>query len=287
MTLVAVPNVSEGRDAVRIAALARAMERGGARILDVHSDGRHDRSVLTAAASPTDLVDACVRLAVEADRLIDLEGHTGVHPLLGKLDVCPFVVEPGSTEAIEAARATGAGIGELGIPVYLYGLASEPDRATELPALRKGGLAALIERARSGLTPDFGPPEIDPLRGVVCVGARGPLIAFNVELATDVATARSIAARVRTSGGGPPGVRALGFDLGDRSQVSVNLIDPEVTGIETVFEAIASEAMAVDVEVIATEIVGLVARRFLPSRDAKATRLLVEPGRSLESVLRR
>ena len=259
----------------------------GARVLDVHRDHEHARAVLTCTGPDEVLIDAMTRLAIHAADAIDLEAHAGEHPRVGVLDVCPFVpheVEMGA--AIEAARATARLIGAAGTPVFLYGEASAIPR--ELPEIRSGGLARLIERIGAGMTPDFGPSTVDPKRGVVCVGARDVLIAFNVWIDGDLGVAREIAARIRAGLGGLPGVRALGLDVSAHgtSQISMNLVDPARTGIDRVFARIEEVAGGHGVAPVATEIVGLVPERFLPDPDAKVARLLVEPGHSLESALR-
>jgi len=227
-------------------------------------------------------------LAVAARSSLDLTDRHGVHPRLGVLDVCPFVPhEEEMSAAIESARAAGAAIAtDAGLPVYLYGAAAERDATRDLPFLRRGGLKGLIRAAREGLVPDYGPGVIDQRHGVVCVGARDVLIAFNIWLRAREQVARRIAAGIRTSGGGPPGIRALGVPMGDGlSQVTMNLIDPAVTGIDRAFELVAGAAAATGAEITATEIVGLVPERYLPDPNATAARLLMKPGRSLESVL--
>ncbi|MDQ3908410.1 MAG: hypothetical protein M3268_08700, partial [Acidobacteriota bacterium] len=150
-----------------------------------------------------------------------------------------------------------------------------------------GGLATLMRRASDGLLPDFGPRTIDPRTGVVCLGARGPLIAFNVMIDGALVEARAIASRVRTTGGGPAGIRALGvwLETKTRAQISMNLVEPDRTGIESAFEAVAREARAIGVEPVATEIVGLPLARYLPAEKSEAARLLIEPGRSLEEAI--
>ena len=287
MQIVAVPNVSEGRDPARVQGLTDAVRSAGARVLDVHSDAVHHRSVLTVAGRAEDLVGSLRELA-RAARTIDLRTHDGAHPRLGGLDVCPIVAEGIALEqASDVARAVGRAIAsDPGLPVYLYGAAAARPATAELPDLRRGGLRALARRARAGLAPDFGPREIDLRTGVVCVGARGPLIAFNVWLRCDEATARAIAGAVRTSGGGPPGVRALGLRMGPGvAQVSMNLVAPDETGIDAAFEAVARAAADRGERVLATEIVGLVASRHMPDPERRAARLLRAPGRSLESLL--
>ena len=285
MPLVAVPNVSEGRDEQRLLRLERAIEGGGGLVLDMHADATHNRAVFTVAGPAGQLTSSMVALAVAAGE-IDLTMHEGVHPRLGALDVCPFVhVDEERAPAVEAARAAGAAIADAtGLPVYLYEEAATRRETASLPALRRGGLAGLRDRI-SDLPPDFGPAEIDLRRGVVCVGARGPLVAFNVWLHCSRAEAEEVAAKVRRS---TPGLRALGLAITpNESQVSMNLVEPHVTGIDTAFEAVADEARARRVDVLRTEIVGLPPRRFMPDPQKEAARLLMKPGRSLESELER
>ena len=284
MTLLAVPNVSEGRDSDTISALQRAVLGAGAMLLDTHSDAVHHRSVLTVTANVATLTDGMVNLVAAARDLIDLTRHSGVHPRVGAVDVCPFVPFRATiAEAAEAASETGARIGDLGVPVFLYGLPGAP----ALPELRRGGLDGLIERVAAGLQPDHGPAAIERRSGVVCVGARGPLIAFNVNFAAGVDVGRRIAATIRAGSGGPEGLRALGLPMPDGSQVSMNITEPGRVGIDEVFEAVEKAAGPDARDIVSTEIVGLVEERFLPNPDAKAARLLIEPGRSVESALKR
>ena len=279
MSVIWIPNVSEGRDPGVIGALVEAVAGEGVRVLDLHSDGHHHRSVITATGEREGLVRASASLAERASQLIDLRSHEGEHPRVGALDVCPFVPHgSGMDIAVEVAVTAARAINDrTGIPVYLYGEASE--RHLQLPDIRRGGLKALAERIDE-LPPDHGGEPIDPARGVVCVGARGPLIAFNVWLDGGLDAARSIARAIRG-----PVVRALGMQIGSQTQVSMNLVDPAQVGIDEVFDRIEIEARSSGASVSATEIVGLVPERFLPSPDAKAARLLREPGRSLESEL--
>jgi glutamate formiminotransferase len=289
VSLIAVPNVSEGRDSGRIGDLARAIEGEGARVLDVHSDPDHNRTVFTVAGSDDQLTTAMAELAAAA-RYIDLRRHVGVHPRLGGLDVCPLVPHATSMDhAVTVALRTAEEIARRArIPVYLYGAAATSrGEARELPSLRAGGLEELIQRASHGQVPDFGPHVITARSGVVCVGARPVLVAFNVWLRCSLATAREIAASVRSAGGGLPGVRALGLALGEPgvTQVSMNLTDPAAAGIDVAFDAVATRARGVRGDVLAAEIVGLVPERFLPDPQREAARLLKTPGRSLESAL--
>lgn len=281
MTMIWIPNVSEGRDPSVINALVEAASPPGVRALDVHSDAHHHRTVITATGTSDVLVGAAASLAERAARLIDLRMHEGQHPRVGALDVCPFVPhEIEMQAAVDVARAAAGAIADrTGLPVYLYGAASE--RGLELPDIRRGNLDGLAGRA-ANMPPDLGPPSIDPARGVVCVGARGPLIAINVWLDAPLEVTQAIARSIRGSA-----VRALGLQTGSHTQVSMNLIDPSVVGIDDVLEHIENEAGPLGAKVLATEIVGLVPARFLPAPDAKAARLLREPGRSLESELAR
>lgn len=283
MALLAIPNVSEGRDQRKVASFVEIVTARGGRVLDVHSDADHGRSVFTVTGAPGALVDAMTELARAASS-IDLTRHEGVHPRLGGLDVCPFVPhdEP-MTLASDAARAAAERIGAAGLPVYLYGAAATGGRP--LLEIRKGGLAGLLERAAAGFLPDAGPTDIDPRTGVVCVGARDVLIAFNVWVSCDLDRAKRVATMVRSATGGPPGIRALALDIESRGmrQISMNLIEPEMTGIEAAYETVVAAAPAGSV--VATEIVGLVPERFMPDPDTGVARLLIEPGHSLEASL--
>jgi len=286
MPLLAIPNVSES-DRTKVTELHRVVTRAGARVLDVHIDDEHRRTVFTCTGARPDLVDAMTLLAVEASVVIDLTRHRGAHPRVGALDVCPFVPhDVDMTEAITAARETATRISAHRIPVFLYGAASDTGRS--LPEIRAGGLPGLLERVTRGDRPDMGPPRLDPGTGAVCVGARGVLIAFNVWIDAELEVARRVAAGIRAVTGGLPGVRALGLDVTahGRSQISVNLVEPETTGVDRVFETVEDLAAEFGATPVATELVGLVPERFLPRPDAKAARLLIEPGRSLESALK-
>lgn len=288
MTIVAVPNVSIGSDSLVVQELSDAIRSSGAVVLDTHSDAVHDRSVFTVADPSGAPVEAMVTLA-RATLTLDLRAQRGVHPRTGVLDVCPFVPHRQSMEsAVAAARTAGSLIAErAGLPVFLYGEATTASPKLSLPDIRRGGLTELKRRANGNFAPDFGGPDIDDRFGVVCVGARSTLIAFNVWVRCELEVARSIAAHVRGSSGGLQGVRALGLPIEPPAmcQVSLNLTAPEVTGIETAFAAVASRADRLGASIVATELVGLVPQGFLPDPDAPAARLLREPGRSLETAL--
>ncbi len=286
--LECVPNFSEGRRQDVIDACAEAAEAPGVRVLDVSSDPDHNRTVLTLLGEADELVRAVKALAATAITHIDVAGHRGVHPFLGALDVVPFVaLEPGQLPAAaEAARTAADALAGLGLPVFLYGEAAcEPARAA-LADHRRGGLARLAERMASGeWLPDRGPKRPHPKGGAVCVGARPPLVAFNLLLDTDqLAAAKRIAASLRESGGGPPGVRALGFLLESRGQVqvSVNLTDCERTSLLDVVQRADELAQAAGVRVVETELIGLAPRRTVPATGAAALRL---PELSAQQIL--
>jgi glutamate formiminotransferase len=260
LPLEAVPNFSEGRSEETIATLCDALARHG-HVLDVHADPDHHRSVFTIAGSAADLVDALVDGIACARERIDLRLHDGVHPRVGAADVVPVVavwpeqVEAAKRAALELANRVGD---ELDLPVFLYGDVAPGVR----PALlRRGGLAELQRRVDAGeLVPDGGPARLDQRAGCVLVGARRPLIAFNVNLATDdLSIAQAIAAVVRETGGGFRGVRALGFPLASRGlvQVSMNVEDWEASPLDEIVARIEAEAAARGVDVAGSELVGL------------------------------
>jgi glutamate formiminotransferase len=258
LPLESVPNFSEGRDETTISAIGTALTSGGARLLDTHADADHNRSVFTLVGSEAELADGLVAGVRCARDRIDLRRHEGAHPRIGAADVVPLVpIRPGDLERAQAAaRDVAAGVGELGIPVFLYG---GPERG---PAFfRRGGPEGLQARIDAGeLAPDFGPSRLDPAAGAVLVGARPPLIAFNVNLRTDdVQVARAIAAVVRERGGGFRGVRALGLDLPRAGlvQVSMNVEDWEVVGLHEIVARIVDEAASRGVEAAGSELVGL------------------------------
>jgi glutamate formiminotransferase len=260
LPLESVPNFSEGRDARTVEALRSALS-GRADVLDVHSDSDHNRSVFTLVGDDTSLVESLLAGVACARERIDLREHEGAHPRIGAADVVPIVaLDPRDRErARDCALRLADRIGkELGLPVFLYG-DSAPERS---PAFyRRGGPAELQRRIDAGeLHPDFGPARLDERAGGVIVGARRPLIAFNVNLATDdVEVARAIAAVVREKGGGFPGVRALGLFLpkAGRAQVSMNVEDYEAAALHEIVDRVEAEARARGVEVSGAELVGL------------------------------
>jgi glutamate formiminotransferase len=260
LPLESVPNFSEGRDRATIDAIGEALSRG-VRLLDVHADPDHNRSVFTLVGEDGPLVEALLAGIASARERIDLRRHEGAHPRIGAADVVPLVplrpedMERARAAALELARRVGD---ELRLPVFLYGELA-PGRG---PAFfRHGGTDELGRRLAAGeLAPDFGPGELDPAAGGVVVGARRPLIAFNVDLrGATVDDARAIAAVVRERDGGFPGVRALGLDLpaAGRVQVSMNVEDWEASALHEIVARIDAEAAARGVDVVSSELVGL------------------------------
>lgn len=254
VVLLAVPNVSEGRDQAVINDVAAGF--APAQVLDRHSDPDHNRTVLWLAAAQRELAQALAAGARTCAERIDISRQQGVHPRVGVLDVAPVVYRDDAERgaAIATALTVATLIGELGIPVFLYGeLATDPSRV-ERAELRRGGHTALAERiARGELAPDYGPPEIHPTAGATLVTARPPLIAFNVELdSTDLALATTIAAELRESAGGFAGVRALGVWLESRgrAQVSMNVHDYRSASPGAIVGRIRERAPVLEAELV-------------------------------------
>jgi glutamate formiminotransferase / 5-formyltetrahydrofolate cyclo-ligase len=249
VTLLAVPNVSEGRNRATLDAIGQAFTAGGARLLDRHEDADHHRAVFTLAGEPGALAQAVLAGAREAMKHIDLTEHAGEHPRVGAIDVAPIVYLNQADRGAACAEALvlADALGREGLPVYLYGaLAGGRTRAE----LRRGGPEALIERT----TPDYGPPRLHPTAGAVLVAAREPLVAFNVELAppATLADARAIAALIREGGAeGLPGVRALGVKLAHAAQVSTNVEDHRAATPADVVAAVRRHAPVAAAELVA------------------------------------
>ncbi len=267
MTIIeCVPNISEGKDAAAVAAIADAV-RGvpGVRLLDVQSDAAHHRSVLTFAGDRGPLLEAVLALFAATLSRVDLRRHHGEHPRLGAVDVVPFVPIAGATMAdcVALAREVGAAVAaRFDLPVFLYEEAAATPARRNLEDIRRGefeGLAAKISAPE--WQPDFGPATPHVSAGASVIGARMPLIAYNINLATDrLDVARKIAAAVRMSSGGFRFVKAMGLRLEDRGivQVSMNLTNFEKTPIFRVFDTVKREAARYGVAVLESEVVGLI-----------------------------
>ncbi len=285
-----VPNVSEGRRADVVAAMADAVARvPGVRLLDHSSDPSHNRSVFTLLGDGPGLEAAIMALFERAVADIDLRSHRGEHPRVGAVDVVPFVPIEGATMAdcVALARRVGAAVaGRFSVPVYLYEEASANPARRNLEDIRRGEFEGLAGKmASEGWTPDFGGPKPHPTAGAAVIGARMPLIAYNINLATDrLDVAKKIAAAIRFSSGGFRYVKAMGVALQDRGivQVSMNLTNYEKTPVFRVFEVVRREAARYGVEVLESEIVGLVPAAALTDAAEYYLRLA---GFSREQVL--
>jgi glutamate formiminotransferase len=263
-TAYSVPNVSEGRDPETIEALVDACRRPRVHVLDVHSDPDHHRTVISLAGEPLALQEALVSLAGECVDRIDLRRHRGAHPRTGALDVAPIVAidDDDIPFASEIARGlAGRLAADLNLPVFLYGAVATHDY-TRPRDFRRGGLEELTRAVSEGeIVPDAGPPRMHPSAGAVLVGVRPPLIALNVWLPEGTVTeARTIAARVREAGGGPPGVRALGLYLPEAgmAQVSMNIEDRKAAPPAVVIALVRAEAERLGIEAGDAELVGLI-----------------------------
>ena len=268
--------------------MARAIQLAGSSLLDTHQDPDHHRAVFTFVAQGPTIVESVLALADVAIEAIDLEAHAGVHPRLGAIDVVPYVpLQDASMEdCISLAEETGRQLAERhALPVYLYGCAAvRPDRK-DLPDIRRGGLEALAQRMKtSAWRPDFGPPEPHPTAGVAVVGARPPLVAYNVVLDSgSVEIARAIASVIRSSAGGLPGVKALGLRSAGRhrAQVSMNLTDTKRTTIQQVFNAVKAEAGKRGVTILESELVGLAPRAALAGATRESLQLTSDPAEAI------
>lgn len=267
-----VPNFSEGRDASVVARLVETIEAvEGALVLGTHVDPDHNRSVITFVAPPETIVEAAVRLVARAAELIDLSRHAGQHPRMGACDVLPLIPVRNVSieECVALARSAGERIwSELNIPVYFYESAARVPERSNLADVRSGGLELLRDQIASvpERAPDVGEARLHPTAGACIVGVRPLLIAYNVTLKTcDVSIARRVARAVREREGGLPHLKALGFELKSRGvvQVSMNLTSYERTNLHQAFDAVRREAEKLGVEVIASELVGLVPQAAL------------------------
>jgi glutamate formiminotransferase len=267
-----IPNVSEGRRPDVIEGFVERIRRSGVRVLDYSSDPSHNRSVLTLAGTATALKQGVVALFEAAIEAIDLRSHRGEHPRLGAVDVVPFVPIEGVTmiDCVALAKEVGAAVAEkFRVPVYLYEEAADNPLRKNLEDIRRGEFEGLVAKMQQpGWAPDFGPSSPHPSAGASVIGARMPLIAYNINLNTDrLDVAKKIAAAIRQSSGGFRYVKALGVKVDDRNlaQVSMNLTNFEKTPIFRVFETVKREAARYGVNVLESEIVGLVPSAALVS----------------------
>jgi glutamate formiminotransferase len=276
-----VPNFSEGRDPEKVKAIAAAASAvSGVRLLDYSWDRDHHRSVITFLGAPECVYEAALAAGSKALELIDLRCHDGVHPRIGAVDVVPFVPLDGAkmADAVACAHRFGREFAARhGTPVFFYGEAAKNEISRELPKIRSGGLPGLIKRLRAGeCQPDEGPNVCLDRSGAVAVGARMPLIAYNVNLdSSDVGLAKRIAGTIRESNGGLPCVRAIGVLLKSRNlaQVSMNLTNFQVTSVRMVFESVRKEAAMAGVDILESELIGLAPRAALDEETAAYIRL--------------
>lgn len=288
----AVPNFSEGRRPEVIAALMEAIQAPGVWLLDVSSDPDHNRTVITVAGEPDAVLEGLFRAVAMAAQRINLFEHRGEHPRIGAADVVPIVPIEGITleECVTLAHRLGRRIGEeLGLPVYLYAAAATRPERRRLPDIRRGEFEGLLETIHlPERAPDYGPAKVGPA-GATVVGARPFLIAYNIYLhSSDVEIARKIARQVRESSGGLPAVQAKGFLVEGKAQVSMNLLDTDLTPLHGVYERVAALAAEEDVEVASSELIGLIPQRVL--LQAAAHFLKLEPAaveRTIEAAMRR
>jgi glutamate formiminotransferase/formiminotetrahydrofolate cyclodeaminase len=288
-----VPNFSEGRNPATLDALRAALTGvPGVRLLDVQADASHNRSVFTFVAPPDAAVTAAFRAVAVARERIDLTKHSGEHPRMGATDVVPFVPVRDVTmdDCVSLARTLGERVGrELGIPVFLYARAAARPERERLPDIRKGEFEGLRDRIGMdpAADPDFGPRAIHPTAGATAVGARPFLVAYNIYLDTaDVSLAKQIAKQIRTSGGGLPAVQASGFEVDGRAQVSMNLLDIDVTSPAAAFAAVQRLAGERSVAILKSEVVGLIPERAILGAGAERLMLPDAADHLLEAKIR-
>ncbi|MBK8134644.1 MAG: glutamate formimidoyltransferase [Chloroflexi bacterium] len=273
-----VPNFSEGRDTETISAIVEAIRSAQVLLLDVSSDHDHHRTVVTFAGEPEAVAEGAFRGIREAARRIDLRAHSGEHPRIGAADVVPFIAlrDYSPSQCAALARGVGKRVGdEIGLPVYLYDYAALREDRQTLPQVRRDRFEVLRETILSDPSrqPDYGPAQLGPA-GAVAIGAREPLVAFNVFLNTsDLSIAQAIAKQVRESGGGLPKVRALGLFVNGVAQVSLNIVDFRITGLFAALEAVRREAVNFGATVTHTELVGLIPEEALVQAGLAALQL--------------
>ncbi|MCK9229352.1 MAG: glutamate formimidoyltransferase [Syntrophales bacterium] len=276
-TIECVPNFSEGRRREILEEIVGAASKEqGVRIADFSLDPDHNRSVLTLIGEPDPLVSAVLAASERALELIDMRTHRGVHPRIGSVDVVPFIplLNASMQEAVTAAHRFGREFARRNnVPVYFYGEAARTPERRLLATIRRGGYEHVrLRLADQAWQPDEGPPRFDPARGATAVGARKPLVAFNINLDTnDLAIARDIARTIRHSSGGLPHVQAIGIPLASRAivQVSMNLMDCEITPLITVYDKVREEAENRGVAVIESELIGLMPESALAGTTAE------------------
>lgn len=269
--LQCVPNFSEGRDKEKIEAITAEISKiENVKLLDYSMDPTHNRSVVTFVGEPEQVIEAAFQACKKASELINMEEHSGEHPRMGAMDVCPLIPiqEITMEEAVELSKKLGQRVGEeLGISVYLYEKSASRAERENLAVVRKGQYEGMAEKLqKEDWHPDFGPVELNKKSGVSAIGARMPLVAYNINLNTsDVSIAKKIAKSVRAKGGGFTHCKAIGLLLEDtnQAQVSMNLVDYTKTPIHSVMEYVRREALRYGVNVVNSEIIGLIPQEAL------------------------
>lgn len=294
-----VPNFSEGRRQDVVQSIVNSIKTSsGATVADFSADSDHNRCVITLVGTDEEIEKAILASAKTAIELIDLNQHQGVHPRIGAVDVIPVtpLAETTMEDARKLAHTIGSRIaGELGIPVYFYEESASTEQRRALENIRRGGFESLKETELSGdRAPDLGPSRVHPTAGAVAIGARGPLIAYNINLATDDLTvAQRIASKIRAmrkSGEGMHGVKAIGLFLASRgiAQVSFNITRPDVVGLWEVYSFVENEAKKLGVEILESELIGLVREEHLIDALRKAMKFAeLTPARILENWIPR
>jgi glutamate formiminotransferase len=280
--LECVPNISDGRNLDVVAAVAEAFASAGAVLLGTDSDADHNRSVITIAGTPEQVIAGAVAGVAAARERISLVGHEGAHPRMGATDVVPFVPLAGASadDAVAAAKAAAQQIWEEAqVPTYLYGDAAQVPERSNLAKVRKGQFEGIRDSIADdpARKPDFGDAAVHPTAGITGVGARFFLIAYNVNLDTkDLAVAKTIATAIREKNGGLPGVKAMGFDLPEKGQVqvSMNLVDYRKTSPIEAFDEIARRAAEAGVTIAGSEVVGLIPEAACPEGFAERVQVL-------------
>lgn len=267
-----VPNFSEGRNPAIVESIIKTAEQASsARVIDYSFDPDHNRMVVTLLGNPEEIHLAMFAAASRAVELIDLRSHTGAHPRIGAVDVVPLVPIQGITmdECVELSHRIGEDIGrKLGVPVYYYEQSAVKSNRINLPDIRKGGFERLVSEGTlaGNYAPDAGPNKVHPSAGAMVVGARGPLVAYNINLdSQDMEIARAIVKKMRGGEAGLEGVRSMSVFLTTRSmaQVSMNITRPDVTPMRDVYRFVETDAKNLGVEVAESEIIGVVLQRFL------------------------
>jgi glutamate formiminotransferase len=276
-----VPNFSEGKDSQKLEAIAQAIFAiSGVKLLDTHKDPDHNRSVFTFIGTPGAIFEAAMAVCGKAVEFIDMRTHTGIHPRIGAVDVVPFIPlgDAEMQDAVAVAQRFGRAFSEqYRVPVYFYGEAAMKPERKELPEVRKGGYEGFSKRLSDPLwAPCAGPCFFNEKSGATAVGARSPLIAFNINLSTsDVGVAKDIARAIRQSSGGLPCVKAMGVYLKSRdiAQVTMNLTNYQITPIRMVYDRVQKLAKQHHVNILESELVGLIPRKAMQGVTDKDLKL--------------